>query len=192
MHQDLALLDKAVDIIIDIEALPDHTMPLDQHEKGAWGQENWRSIHTGDGERCRTAMCVAGWVCELDEDVMWMIRSETYMQTVRECMAATERVQTIRAQIAAAPTVSDPKLYDEFFRVGKLADELYEQIEWMEEHEDRVMTHEGTMFEARAYAQERLGLNDFEASALFSPLNTLIDIQRVRTEIFEGTFRDTV
>ncbi len=181
MYQDLSLLDQAVDIITDIETLPTHELQLDTHEKAVWNQGDWRSLTPLDGHRCSTGLCVAGWICELDPNVRWAVSADEYLAAMRELFDATDRVEELRETACGT---------EELRQAVMLADQLNARTEYLEDREALVVTEFGTELYAQDYVRERLGLNEIEAFALFSPSNSLARIKMVVGMIRDGEYRE--
>lgn len=165
-------------------------------EDQVWNQNTWRTLEEewididhglDESPRCKTAMCFAGWRAELDPDVEWLV-------TPRKLYEARKR--TIAASIALRAAEKAER--ESGFQPSGQEDALRASSEWrdarnalgglLEEANLLVEVGDKTRdtFSVETWAQNRLGLAQAQADALFAGSNELAALHEVVDQLREN------
>ncbi len=160
----------------------------------AWTQSSWRTVQVDtEGHRCNTGMCLAGWVAELSPEVAWKVDEATLYRAERAVThlwtAHTDLLEVIR---------SVPKLEDtERERLSEMAEttrqswsSAFDILRGLKSQLELVVMQDGSECPVEDWATERLGLETYQASALFHGDNDFGAIQKYRDRLQDNPTGD--
>ncbi len=181
---DMPMLEKALAQIKSQEAVLTRTQwDIDSdiliESEAKWTQSTWRSIELDiEDHRCKTGMCLAGWVAELDPEVTWKVdafdryRAGVAVKAAREASIAVNKLY-----------VGADRRSPAFTAIQELSDRMHETLTTakmivndMDRAMDTVLA-QGKSVQVERWAIDRLGLSDNQAAELFAASNTIERIE---------------
>lgn len=160
-----------------------------------WNQSSWRSVSPDtENHRCQTAMCLAGWVVELDDTVTWRVSPEAYYLAVQSTATAQQTVQTLRKMLREVR--ADDERYEEWHALCNTAYVMWETLSDkasdMSSQLELVVTPHQEIVTAGSWAADRLGINTYQADQMFHQNNSLRALKNMVGELAADPDADLV
>lgn len=159
--------------------------------KSRWYQGSWREIEVDvEDQRCKTSMCLAGWVAELDPGVSWKVDALDHYR-------ATRALHDMRAACESAVALEqavDPKSprLEEISIIREQIEDCCQRaallVHEMTMNMEIVVAADGSEQPVAMWAKDRLNLTGTQANSLFMGENLLGDIETLRDRLWENEY----